>query len=72
MERERAIKLPIILNDDSFVQVVKKLSFSIVDAIAAPTSFESLRTTAAGHGIRELVDYLAANVDNPAIVHALL
>jgi len=72
MERKRPLKLPIIRIEDSFVKVVKKLSFSIIDAITISSSFESLRTTAAGNGLRELVEHLADTVDNPAIVHALL
>lgn len=72
MERRSALKLPVIGIEDSFVKVVKKLSFSIIEVITISSSFEGLRTTTAGNGLRELVEHLADTVDNPAIVHALL
>jgi hypothetical protein len=37
-----------------------------------PATFEQLRTTSAGDDLRTLVDYLSAEVTNPAIVNALL
>lgn len=72
MDRQRVLRLPDIRINDSFVQVVKKLSFSIIEAITISCSFEELRTTVAGNGIRQIVEHLAVNVDNRATVHALL
>jgi hypothetical protein len=43
-----------------------------VDVIELPSTFEQLRTTAAGAPLRILVDHLAATCTNPAIVNALL
>ncbi|KAF4990691.1 hypothetical protein FDECE_14273 [Fusarium decemcellulare] len=65
-------ELPNIAVDDSFRDVVKKLSLFFVDAIELPSTFEQLRTTAAGSCLRTLVDHLAATCTNPAIVNALL
>ncbi len=42
------------------------------DAIELPSTFEQLRTTAAGNCIRVLVDHLNDTCTNPAIVNALL
>lgn len=44
----------------------------IVDVIQLPSTFEQLRTTAAGDGLRALVDHLGDTCTNPAIVNALL
>ncbi|KAF5017064.1 hypothetical protein F66182_11062, partial [Fusarium sp. NRRL 66182] len=65
-------ELPDIANDDCFRDVVKKLSLYFSDAIELPSTFEQLRTTAAGGCLRVLVDHLAATCTNPAIVNALL
>ncbi|RBR17879.1 uncharacterized protein FIESC28_06318 [Fusarium coffeatum] len=64
--------LPYISPNDSFREVVKKLSLYFVAAIELPSTFEQLRTTAAGTSLRILVDHLAATCTNPAIVNALL
>ncbi|RSL71950.1 hypothetical protein CEP54_001040 [Fusarium duplospermum] len=64
--------LPDIAFDDSFRDVVKKLSLYFVDAIELPSTFEQLRTTPAGAPLRILVDHLTATCTNPAIVNALL
>jgi hypothetical protein len=42
------------------------------DDIELPSSFEQLRTTSAGQGLRMLVDHLGKTCNNPAIVNALL
>ncbi|KAK6087579.1 ion transporter [Seiridium cupressi] len=65
-------ELPDIGYDDTFREVVKKLSVHIADVIYLPSTFEQLRTTAAGDSLRHLVDHLAARVTNPTIVNALL
>ncbi|KAJ6447170.1 Guanine nucleotide-binding protein negative regulator 1 [Purpureocillium lavendulum] len=65
-------ELPDIGEDDSFRQVVRKLSTYFYDAIELPSTFEQLRTTAAGNCIRVLVDHLNDTCTNPAIVNALL
>uniref|UniRef100_A0A0D2XWT1 Calcium channel YVC1-like C-terminal transmembrane domain-containing protein n=1 Tax=Fusarium oxysporum (strain Fo5176) TaxID=660025 RepID=A0A0D2XWT1_FUSOF len=64
--------LPDIGTHDNFRDVVKKLSLYFVDVIELPSTFEQLRTTAAGTPLRILVDHLAATCTNPAIVNALL
>ncbi|KAJ5042508.1 uncharacterized protein L3040_005051 [Drepanopeziza brunnea f. sp. 'multigermtubi'] len=65
-------KFPTIGPDDPFAKVVKALSFYFVDELHVPSTFEQLRTTSAGNKIRVLVDYLVANVTNPALINALL
>ncbi|KFA77890.1 hypothetical protein S40288_02552 [Stachybotrys chartarum IBT 40288] len=68
--------LPDISVNDDFRDVVRKLSrrppVYIKDAIDLPSTFEQLRTTAAGHSLRVLVEHLADSCTNPAIVNALL
>ncbi|KAL7942688.1 hypothetical protein V8C42DRAFT_331648 [Trichoderma barbatum] len=66
------VELPYIGPDDSFRQVVKKLSQYITDAVELPSTFEQLRTTSAGTCLRLLVDHLGDTCVNPAIVNALL
>ncbi|KAM0202788.1 hypothetical protein ACHAPA_000783 [Fusarium lateritium] len=65
-------ELPDIATSDCFRDVVKKLSLYFVEAIELPSTFEQLRTTAAGTSLRILVDHLAATCNNPGIVNALL
>jgi len=65
-------ELPDISSDDSFRVLVKKLSVYIADVIQLPVTFEQLRTTSAGDGLRTLVDHLGRNCTHPAIVNALL
>ncbi|CCC11745.1 hypothetical protein SMACR_04727 [Sordaria macrospora] len=64
--------MPDIGADDSFRLVIKKLSLYIAENIRLPSTFEQLRTTAAGDCLRHLVDHLVLNCDHPAIVNALL
>jgi hypothetical protein len=66
------VELPDIRDDDSFRELVKKLSVYIADVILLPVTFEQLRTTGAGDGLRTLVDHLSCNCTHPAIVNALL
>ncbi|KAJ2988520.1 hypothetical protein NUW58_g3931 [Xylaria curta] len=65
-------ELPNIARDDSFRDVVKKISCYIAEVIDAPVTFEQLRTTSAGDALHSLVEYLSLEVTNPAIVNALL
>ncbi|KAF9874630.1 ion transporter [Colletotrichum karsti] len=65
-------ELPDIESNDSFRDVVKKISVYITDVIVLPSTFEQLRTTAAGECLRILVDHLNATCTNPATVNALL
>ncbi|GAB1319538.1 Calcium channel YVC1 [Madurella fahalii] len=65
-------ELPDISEEDSFRVVVKKLSVYIADIIVLPSTFEQLRTTGAGEGLRVLVDHLSRTCTHPAIVNALL
>ncbi|KAL1888105.1 hypothetical protein Sste5346_009792 [Sporothrix stenoceras] len=64
--------MPDIGLDDSFRDVIKKLSLYITDAVVLPCTFEQLRTTSAGDRLRTLVTHLSITCDNPAIVNALL
>jgi hypothetical protein len=70
--REHPYDIPEIGHDDSFRVVVKKLSLFFVDVVDLPSTFEQLRTTAAGEPLRVLVDYLGECCTNQSIVHALL
>jgi hypothetical protein len=65
-------ELPDIRLDDCFRVLVKKLSVYIADTVVLPSTFEQLRTTGAGEGLRTLVDHLALTCTHPAIVNALL
>ncbi|KAK4200985.1 hypothetical protein QBC40DRAFT_278947 [Triangularia verruculosa] len=65
-------ELPEISEEDTFREVVKKLSIYIADTVQLPSTFEQLRTTAAGDGLRALVDHLGRTCTHPAIVNALL
>ena len=65
-------ELPNIKDDDSFREMVKKLSVYIADVMLLPVTFEQLRTTGAGDGLRILVEHLGRNCTHPAIVNALL
>lgn len=66
------VELPDIREDDSFRVLVKKLSVYVTDVILLPVTFEQLRTTGAGDGLRVLVDHLGRTCNHPAIVNALL
>ncbi|KAI0537429.1 ion transporter [Xylaria digitata] len=66
------VELPNIAHDDSFRDVVKKISSYIAEVIYTPATFEQLRTTSAGDELHNLVEYLSVEVTNPAIVNALL
>ncbi|KXX74589.1 Calcium channel YVC1 [Madurella mycetomatis] len=65
-------ELPDISEEDGFRVVVKKLSVYIAGVIVLPSTFEQLRTTGAGEGLRVLVDHLSRTCTHPAIVNALL
>ncbi|KAF2968264.1 hypothetical protein GQX73_g5311 [Xylaria multiplex] len=66
------VELPHITHDDSFRDIVKKISSYIAEVIYMPATFEQLRTTSAGDELHNLVEYLSVEVTNPAIVNALL
>ncbi|WYZ45947.1 hypothetical protein EsH8_IX_000172 [Colletotrichum jinshuiense] len=65
-------ELPDIETADTFREVVKKLSVYFTDVVVLPSTFEQLRTTAAGEPLRVLVEHLTDTCSNPAIVNALL
>ncbi|KAK0715564.1 hypothetical protein B0H67DRAFT_645298 [Lasiosphaeris hirsuta] len=65
-------ELPDIETDDAFREVVKKLSIYIAETVQLPSTFEQLRTTTAGDGLRTLVEHLNRTCTHPAIVNALL
>ncbi|KAK3687705.1 hypothetical protein B0T22DRAFT_136727 [Podospora appendiculata] len=67
-----APELPDISVDDTFRVIVKKLSVYIADTVQLPSTFEQLRTTSAGEGLRSLVEHLGRDCTHPAIVNALL
>ncbi|CAK7264017.1 hypothetical protein SEPCBS119000_000785 [Sporothrix epigloea] len=64
--------LPDIGPNNSFRDVIKKLSLYIASAVVLPSTFEQLRTTSAGDRLRVLVTHLSNSCENPAIVNALL
>lgn len=66
------IELPDIDVDDTFRDVVKKLSIYVAESIQLPSTFEQLRTTTSGDCLRTLVDHLGRTCTHPAIVNALL
>lgn len=66
------VELPEIDHNDSFRDVIKKISSYITGVINTPATFEQLRTTSAGDELHDLVEYLSIEVTNPAIVNALL
>ncbi|KAI0433622.1 ion transporter [Xylaria sp. FL1042] len=70
-ERDQA-RLPNIAYDDSFRDIIKKISSYITEVVYAPATFDQLRTTSAGDQLHSLVEYLSVEVTNPAIVNALL
>ncbi|KAK0636976.1 hypothetical protein B0T17DRAFT_613630 [Bombardia bombarda] len=65
-------ELPDISAADSFRDLIKKLSIYIADTVQLPSTFEQLRTTSAGDGLRHLVEHLGHTCTHPAIVNALL
>ncbi|KAK3318977.1 hypothetical protein B0H66DRAFT_517428 [Apodospora peruviana] len=65
-------ELPDISVEDSFREIVKKLSIYIAECIQLPSTFEQLRTTTAGDDLRHLVEHLGHTCTHPAIVNALL
>ncbi|KAG6366412.1 hypothetical protein INS49_000589 [Diaporthe citri] len=64
--------LPDIRDDDSFREMIKKLSVYFNAVVVLPVTFEQLRTTSAGQGLRTLVEHLSSECSHPAIVNALL
>ncbi|KAL8409185.1 hypothetical protein RB594_007581 [Gaeumannomyces avenae] len=72
LEKIAECELPDIDDNDSFRVVVKKVSIYMAEVVTLPCSFEQLRTTAAGDGLRSLVSHLTAECNNKAIVNALL
>lgn len=93
-QRFDACKLPDIQDDDSFREMIKKLSVYVRNCwfiyemfcpntnnspgsyfnavVVLPVTFEQLRTTSAGQGLRNLVEHLSMECSHPAIVNALL
>ncbi|KAK3389316.1 hypothetical protein B0H63DRAFT_97076 [Podospora didyma] len=65
-------ELPDIVAEDNFRLIVKKLSIYIAETVQLPSTFEQLRTTTAGDGLRTLVEHLGQTCTHPAIVNALL
>ncbi|KAF1964575.1 hypothetical protein BU23DRAFT_594080 [Bimuria novae-zelandiae CBS 107.79] len=65
-------EVPEINGSDDLGELVRKLSFYIVQAITLPHSFEELRTTAPARALAPLVSYLSDQCHHRNIVHALL
>lgn len=65
-------EIPRIGIDESFQEVVTKLSHYLVKAIDTAYNYEQLRTTIAGQSLRPLVLKLNEDCHYPAIVAALL
>ncbi|KAF2451365.1 hypothetical protein P171DRAFT_515399 [Karstenula rhodostoma CBS 690.94] len=66
------IEVPQIDKKDDLGELVRKLSFYIVEAITLPHSFEELRTAAPARTLAPLILYLTDSCHHRAIVHALL
>ena len=64
--------IPIIDSEESFSDVVFKLSSYFAKAIDTAFTYEQLRTTVAGHSLRPLISNLSEECHHPAIVAALL
>ncbi|KIW99968.1 uncharacterized protein Z518_10896 [Rhinocladiella mackenziei CBS 650.93] len=64
--------VPIIDSQESFSDVVFKLSAYISKAIDAAYTYEQLRTTVAGHTLKPLISNLSEECHHPAVVAALL
>ncbi|XWW93897.1 hypothetical protein V2A60_001836 [Cordyceps javanica] len=64
--------LPVINDDEEFRSVINKLSIYFRSVIELPSTFEQLRTTAAGACLRDLANHLADTCHNLLIVNALL
>ncbi|KAK2613721.1 hypothetical protein N8I77_000613 [Diaporthe amygdali] len=71
-QRFYGYRLPDIREDDSFRDMIKKLSIYFNEVVVLPVTFEQLRTTSAGEGLRNLVEHLSRECSHPAIVNALL
>lgn len=71
-QRFDSCRLPDIGDDDSFRDMIKKLSIYFNAVVVLPVTFEQLRTTSAGQGLRTLVEHLSMECSHPAIVNALL
>ncbi|KAJ4352456.1 uncharacterized protein N0V89_007804 [Didymosphaeria variabile] len=66
------LEIPEIDESDDLGELVRKLSFYIVEAITLPHSFEELRTVASARTLSPLILYLTNNCHHRAIIHALL
>ncbi|KAI9713491.1 MAG: hypothetical protein M1820_000873 [Bogoriella megaspora] len=64
--------VPRIRDNDSFVELVRKLSGYILEAIKVPHSFEELRKVAHGRSLTPLIESLTRDVHHPDVVAALL
>ncbi|KAK4969320.1 hypothetical protein LTR66_011683 [Elasticomyces elasticus] len=64
--------LPSISGEETFDELIQRLSTYFVTAIESPHTFAELRTTSSGRCITPLIQHLAACAYHPAIVAALL
>lgn len=64
--------VPIIDSEESFTDVVVKLSTYLAKAIDSAYTYEQLRTTTAGQSLKPLISNLSENCHHPAVVAALL
>ena len=65
-------RVPIIDDQESFSDVVRKLNAYIVRAVDAAYTYEQLRTSVAGQSLKPLSSSLSEECHHPAIVAALL
>ena len=65
-------QVPIIDDQESFSDVVRKLNIYITRAIDTPFTYEQLRTTVAGHSLKPLISSLSEECHHPAVVAGLL
>ena len=64
--------LPDIRPEDQLSDIVRKLSYYIVDVVNSPHTWEGIRSFPAVAKLRPLIAYLSSEVHHPSIVCALL
>jgi hypothetical protein len=64
--------MPDVKESQSFLELVRSVSVYVEDAIDVHHTFEQLRTTAVGHVLQPLVEFLSDKCHHPFILHALM
>ncbi|KAL1987458.1 hypothetical protein VTN96DRAFT_3840 [Rasamsonia emersonii] len=70
---DEELEVPLIDNNESLPEVVRKLSRYIIAAISdVPCTFDQMRSSFLGQRLRPLIHSLSENVHNPSIVCSLM